>query len=169
MKSVILLRGINVGGHNKLPMKDLCGLLVALGGEQPKSYIQSGNVVVTGKVDAKSVADTIELQKGFRPQVMVFSAKAFRDIADRVPFKEPDGKLLHIWFTESEFTFDQENADKLRAKSESLHIGARAIYLHAPGGIGRSKLAAAIENLVGVPCTARNMNTVRTLLKMLDE
>ncbi len=168
MTSVILLRGINVGGHGKLPMKELCGLLEGLGALRPRSYIQSGNVVVEGEVDAMDVEAAIEAAKGFHPRVMVISARAFKDIVAQNPFVEPEGKLLHIWFAASAFTFDQEKADTLRTDSEALHIGERAIYLHAPNGIGRSKLAEKVERLAGVPCTARNMNTVRKLLEMLD-
>jgi len=168
MKSVILLRGINVGGHGKLPMKELCRMLEGLGASRPRSYIQSGNVVVEGEIDARAVEAAIEAAKGFRPQVMVISAEAFKGIAAQTPFVEPEGKLVHIWFATSAFTFDQGTADNLRAESEALYIGDRAIYLHAPNGIGRSKLAEKIERLAGVPCTARNMNTVRKLLEMLD-
>ena len=168
MKSVVLLRGINVGGHGKLPMKELCGVLEELGAVNPQSYIQSGNVVIDGEIEAEMVADTIEKAKGFRPRVMVIPSQDFLETVGQNPFAEPEGKLLHIWFADAPFTFSQAKADSLRAESEALHIGARAIYLHAPGGIGRSKLAAKIEFLAGVPCTARNMNTVRKLLEMLD-
>ncbi len=168
MKSVILLRGINVGGHGKLPMKELCAMLQALGAKNPKTYIQSGNVEIEGALNAIDIEDAIEAAKAFRPRVLVIPAAAFRNIVAQPPFAEPEGKLLHIWFAAAPFTFDQKKADNLRANSEALHIGARAIYLHAPNGIGRSKLAAKIEALAGVPCTARNMNTVRKLLEMLD-
>jgi len=168
MKSVILLRGINVGGHGKLPMRELCGILGALGAVEPKSYIQSGNVVINGVVEADAVEAAIETAKGFRPRVLVIPADEFSDIVSQNPFTEPEGKLLHIWFSATEFTFDQEKANNLRIESEGLHIGARAVYLHAPNGIGRSKLAEKIEHLAGVPCTARNMNTVNKLLEMLD-
>lgn len=168
MRSVILLRGINVGGHGKLPMKELCEILSTLGAQNPRPYIQSGNVVIDGEIDGKTLSDAIETTKGFRPNVMVMDSKTFKNIAAQSPFDEPNGKLLHIWFTQSPFTFDQEKADTLKSTTESLGIAANAIYLHAPEGIGRSKLAAKIEALAGVPCTARNMNTVRKVLQMLD-
>ena len=168
MKSIILLRGINVGGHGKLPMKELCGMLEALGAVNPQSYIQSGNVVIEGALEPEALAGVIEAAKGFRPSVMVFPQTEFQHLTDESPFDEPDGKLLHIWFTATAFTFDQEKANSLTTASESLHIAERAIWLHAPSGIGRSKLAAKIESLAGVPCTARNMNTVRKLREMLD-
>ncbi len=167
-QQVILLRGINVGGHHRLPMRELCALLQKLGLQNPRSYIQSGNVVGAGRVEAGAISDAIERAKGFRPQVLVLPADAFIAIAKALPFTEPDGKLVYIWFPASRFTFDQAKADRLRAETETLHITDHAIFLHAPDGIGRSKLAAKIETLAGVPCTARNMNTVRKLLQMLD-
>lgn len=168
MRSVILLRGINVGGHAKLPMRTLCAILAELGARHPQTYMHSGNAVIEGSLDAGAVSSAVEAANGFRPRVMVFDGQTFQQIAACPPVDEPDGKLLHIWFSSGPFTFDQEKADKLRAETETLHILPGAIYLHAPKGIGRSKLAAKIEALAGVPCTARNMNTVRKLLQMLD-
>ena len=168
MKSVILLRGINVGGNNKLPMKELCALLEGLGAENPRHYIQSGNIVTGGTCEEETIANAIKTAKGFQPSIMIFSAEAFREIAQQVPFDEPVGKLVHIWFAKSRFTFDQAKADTLIDTSESLYITDKAIFLHAPNGIGRSKLAEKIEALANVPCTARNMNTVNKLLDMLD-
>ena len=168
MKSVILLRGINVGGYGKLPMTVLCEMLEGLGAVNPQSYIQSGNVVIEGAVEPDVLAGEIEAAKGFRPSVMVFSQADFLRLTGAAPFAEPNGKLLHMWFTDGAFTFDQEKANSLIADTESLHIAERTIWLHAPMGIGRSKLAAKIEALAGVACTARNMNTVRNLREMLE-
>jgi len=61
-----------------------------------------------------------------------------------------------------------EKADSLRAESETLTITPTAIFLHAPDGIGRSKLAAKIETVAGAPCAARNMSTVNKLPEVLD-
>ena len=91
---------------------------------RPRSYIQSGNMVVDREINATGMEDAIEAAKGFRPRVMVIAAEAFRDIVVQNPFTEPEGKLLHIWFAASAFTFDQEKVDSLRADSEALHIGA---------------------------------------------
>ncbi len=168
MKSIILLRGINVGGHGQLPMKELCAILESLGAQNPQTYIQSGNAVVEGGIEAEKLSDAIENFKGFRPSVLVFPVDEFTRIVAQPPLDEPVGKLVHIWFPATAFTFDQEKADSLIVKTESLHIAERAIWLHAPNGVGRSKLAANIEALAGAPCTARNMNTVRKLREMLD-
>ncbi len=68
IKSLILLRGINVGGHGRLPMKELCGIMEGLGAGNPQSYIQSGNVVIDGAVRAEAVEAAIEVAKGVRPR-----------------------------------------------------------------------------------------------------
>ena len=65
MKSVVLFRGINVGGYGKQPMKHLCELLEGLGAVNPQSYIQSGNVVIERSVSAEVMATAIEAAKGF--------------------------------------------------------------------------------------------------------
>lgn len=168
-KQVLLLRGINVGGHGKLPMNELCAILEHLGAQNVKTYIQSGNVVLDGVLDGRDVAAGIMAAKGFEPLVLVLPATAFRDIADGLPFDEPDGKLCHIWFPTGPIAFEKEKAESLRAGTEVLFVARNAIYLHAPEGIGRSKLAAKMESLAGVPCTARNLNTVNKLLAMLEK
>jgi len=155
---IVLLRGINVGGHNKLPMADLVDLLDKLGADNVKTYIQSGNAVMTGGISGDVIADAIEVAYGFRPSVMVFDGAEFDSIAKANPFPEAvsDGKTLHIWFTEAAPTFDTVKADALASPSERYSVTGHAIYLHAPDGIGRSKLAAAMEKLAGVSATARN-------------
>ena len=168
VRSVILLRGINVGGHAKLPMKELCEILNQLGAKNPRHYIQSGNIVIDGTVDNETLSQAIEAAKGFKPHVLVLSQEMFMEITARPPVSEPDGKLLHIWFTTAPFTFNHAKAETLRAKTETIFLLENAIYLHAPEGIGRSKLASKMEALAGVSCTARNMNTVRKLLLMLE-
>jgi len=167
-QQVILLRGINVGGHNQLPMKALCTLLSDLGAQNPRTYIQSGNAVVQGKVAAEALAESIAQTRGFRPNVLVLAEAKFKAIVDACPFEEPEGKKLHIWFAASPATFDIEAAVCLKHESEQIHATPQAIYLHAPNGIGRSKLAGKIEKLSDARCTARNMNTVQKLLDMLQ-
>jgi uncharacterized protein (DUF1697 family) len=87
---VMLLRGINVGGANPLKMADLKALLHGLGARDVASYIQSGNLVFSGLVDATAfediVAREIELKHGFRPRVLVIAAEDFREIVAAYPF-----------------------------------------------------------------------------------
>ena len=115
-----------------------------------------------------AITDATEAATGFRPRVMCIAKAAFKAIATQVPFDEAAGRLVHIWTASQRFTFDQALADTLLGTRESLHITEAAVYLHAPKGIGRSKPAEKIESLAGLPCTARNLNTVNKLVEKLD-
>lgn len=165
---IVLLRGINVGGHNKLPMAELTDILVGLGARNVKTYIQSGNAVMQGEIGSESIAQAIEASKGFKPEVSVIPLAVFADIANANPFSEAEGKTLHVWFLSGAPTFDTQRADTLAIDSEHYQVTDKAIYLHAPDGIGRSKLAASMEKIAGVPATARNWNTVNKLLALAN-
>ena len=166
-KKVLLLRGINVGGHGKLPMADLKTIMAEIGATNVETYIQSGNAVFDGTLSTDALAIAIEKAKGFRPRILILTAKDFETVAKANPFPDAIGNTLHIWFAATPFGFDPATAETLRKPNERIEITDKAIYLHAPDGIGRSKLAEKIEKLAGVACTARNLNTVRTLLDMI--
>lgn len=171
---VMLLRGINVGGANALKMADLRALLHDLGAREVTSYIQSGNLVFTGVIDAAAfediVAREIELKHGFRPRVLVIAAEDFREIVAAYPYPEAHDapESGHVWFLTGDATPDRAALDALASETERFEIAPRAFYLHAPDGIGRSKLAEKVERLLGVPATARNLNTCTRLLALLD-
>lgn len=172
---VLLLRGINVGGHAKLRMSDLKAILATLGAQHIETYIQSGNAVFTGVIDARGFArlleDEIQAQNGFRPQALVLSGESFAEILGACPWPEAkaDPTSSHIWFlADQPPTPELEKLAALATKSERFALGDRAFYLHAPDGIGRSKLAANAERLLGVPATARNINTVMKLGALLE-
>jgi len=165
---VILLRGINVGGHGKLPMADLRALLQAMGLQDVQTYIQSGNVVVRGpRPDAGSIMDKVEAKFGFRRDVQVFSAAAFEAVALACPFSPVVGKHLHVWFTGPIEGLDLAEAIAHAAEDEALRIGPQAVYLYAPSGIGRSKLAEKLPRYLPASATARNWSTVQKLREML--
>ena len=170
----MLLRGINVGGAGKLKMADLRALLERLGGARVQTYIQSGNVVFLGPEYAGAfeaqVADAIERAHGFRPRVLMIAEPDFRAIVAGYPYPEAFDlpKTGHVWFLSGPATPDGAAMTGLAADSERFEITDRALYLHAPDGIGRSKLAERAERLLGVAATARNLNTCRKLIAMLD-
>lgn len=168
---VVLLRGINVGGHNKLPMMDLREALEALGYESVQTYIQSGNVVLSADVqpDCAAISKVIEKRFGFAPRVFAISAERFRAVADANPYEEEvaEPKHLHIWFLLGPAAPDIDAMHACKGPTEHFTLTADALYLHAPDGIGRSKFAAAAEGLLGVEATVRNLNTVSKLLAML--
>ena len=177
---IALFRGINVGGHNTLPMKGLSSLLADLGLEDPRTVIQSGNVVFGfPKESARSwpakaaqmIEDAVENAHGFRPAVLVFDEHGFRDRLAASPFPEAtrEPKTLHLFFcTTPPHEPDLEAIDERRAADERWHLEGDVFYLHAPAGVGRSKLATQVEKRLGVPTTGRNWNTLQRIVELLD-
>ena len=170
---VALFRGINVGGNNILPMQELRNILASLGCEDVQTYIQSGNAVFSSEEDANKlsgkVRDAIEAQFGFAPQVLLKSVEQLRAIASANPYPEVETtpKFLHVWFlTEKAGNADINGMNALKADSERFTLVEEALYLHAPDGIGRSRLAAKIDRHLGVSTTARNWRTVSKLLDL---
>ena len=168
-KFIVLLRGINVGGNNILPMKDLKKLLTDSGYAEVQTYIQSGNIVLSAaKLVSDEIEDLIEKQFGFRPAALVLNEPNFKHAAVNNPFKEQDGKTVHFYFCSGLPTPNSDRLTDLKTESEQYQIIDQVFYLHAPDGIGRSKLAAKAESCLGVSATARNLNTVNKLLTMLS-
>jgi uncharacterized protein (DUF1697 family) len=164
---VVLLRGINVGGKNILPMKELAMLLERLGYQNVRTYIQSGNVVLRSATrPGDEIAAEIETHYGFRPRICVIDADALAQASADNPFPEGEAKQVHFFFCHTPPDHpDTDRIEQLRAESERYALTNRVFYLYAPEGIGRSKLAAGVERCLGVPVTARNL---RTVVKLLD-
>ncbi|HXV75245.1 MAG TPA: DUF1697 domain-containing protein [Candidatus Polarisedimenticolaceae bacterium] len=165
---VALLRGINVGGRNKLPMKDLVRILERLGARNVRTYIQSGNAVFEvaargSSALARKLSAEIEKEFGFDARAQVLSLDAIDEAMMRNPFPEAESApaSLHLGFLASlPKRPDLAKLDRLRQGSERFRLIGRVFYLHAPEGVGRSKLAAGAEQALGVPMTDRNWRTV---------
>jgi uncharacterized protein (DUF1697 family) len=174
---IALFRGINVGGHRLLPMKDLVALLERDGFEGVRSYIQSGNVVLRSSKGsatalARRIADLVRRSHGFAPQVFLLSAPELERAVAANPFPDAaaDPKALHLFFlSEAPRAPDVESLHRLKTGKEVFALAARVFYLHTPDGFGVSKLAARAERLLGVDATARNWRTVQTLLAMVRD
>lgn len=168
------MRGINVGGHNILPMADLRNDLESLKLTNVRTYIQSGNVVfesaaTTPSALAKRIDERIEELHGFRPRVLILSREDFLAAIETNPFPEAasDPRTLHFFFlAEPAADPDLQAIDDARSSTENYKLTDRVFYLHAPDGIGRSKLAANVEKHLRVVVTARNYRTVDRLMSM---
>jgi uncharacterized protein (DUF1697 family) len=178
MKTFIaLLRGINVGGKNKLPMKELKTLLEQLDLQNIRTYIQSGNVVFESPKSelnqlAVTIREAINTAHGFDPNVLLLPAEAFAQAIKANPFPEAeaDPKSLHLSFlTANPEQPDLAGMENIRTETERFILRNRVFYLHAPDGIGRSKLAARVEKLLGVPATSRNWRTVNKIMEMVSD
>jgi len=176
-KWVLLLRGINVGGENILPMKDLKRILEAVGFSNPATYIQSGNCVFeTDNPDPSEKTDDIQarIEKafGFTPRLMFLSQTRLELALADSPFPQAfeDPKTLHFYFmTERPAAYDEGQLLAVKKDSEQIFLGDHVFYLFAPEGIGRSKLAAKVEKALGVPGTGRNLRTVLKIKAMMSD
>ncbi len=171
---IALFRGINVGGNNILPMKELVAILESLGYMNVKTYIQSGNAVFSTEEDgtdrlAQEISAKIQASHGFQPKVLLLSVSEFKDAFANSPFETTEGKALHFYFLASTPAKpDIDGMEKLKSDTEAFMLDKKVFYLYAPNGVGRSKLAAKVEQLLGVAATARNLNTVQKLLTLVD-
>ncbi len=171
---VALLRGINVGGKGLLPMKALAAHFEQAGCGAVKTYLQSGNVVFRQAPEkvvglATVIAAAIAKAQGFQPWITILNSEELRRATEANPFPEAaaEPKSLHlIVLAEPPPAPDLEALTALKAERERFALQGAFFYLHAPDGIGRSKLAAAVEKKLGVPATARNWNSVTKLLEL---
>jgi uncharacterized protein (DUF1697 family) len=176
MKTFIaLFRGINVGGHNKLPMADLRAAVSACGYEAVETYIQSGNVVFqagpSGAVAdvADDIADAIEAAHGLSVPVTVRTRDELAALVADNPFLDGDDdpKHHHVLFrlAAGEPVLG-DLADSFEPECAAAH--RRDVYLHLPSGIGRSPLAVALGRRSDLDGTVRNWRTTNKLLELAD-
>ncbi len=167
---IALLRGINVGGKNKLPMKQLAQVFSELGCDEIRTYIQSGNVVFkAGDVGrfAPRLTKALHLRFGFQVPVVLRSADELDGIARRNPFLATgaDPKSLHVAFLAE--VPDPERPDELdpqRSPGDTFVVRGREVYLHCPNGFARTKLTNAyFDARLGTTSTIRNWKTVLKL------
>jgi len=166
---IILLRGVNVGGKNLLPMKELKLLLESGGFESVETYIQSGNIILMGiKNPENDIGILIKDKFGFIPELVVLSENEFNLSISNNPYQEYEGKAVHFYFCKETPKMDVAKLEKLNSESENYELVGNVFYLHAPEGISRSKLVANIESCLGVSATGRNLNTINNLEKMVS-
>ena len=172
---VAMFRGINVGGSHSLPMQALRNILGRVGCQDVQTYIQSGNAVFRSSQDAIALSNSIKTaineQFGFAPNLCLLTIDDYRSIVAANPY--PDAvdtpKYLHVCFLIG--AADSPNLDALesiKSPTERYELSNNAFYLHAPDGIGRSKLAAKVDKCLGVETTGRNWRTVTKLSELAD-
>jgi uncharacterized protein (DUF1697 family) len=174
---VSFLRGVNVGGHNKIKMDALRDLYRKLGFHDPRTYVQSGNIVFGAKdknLKPAIIEDAIEKAFGLRPGVVLRAAAELKRTVSANPFAQRDGinpSLLLVSFLGDVPT--RQALAALRALPvgpEEVHIAGREIFIYFPDGMGRSKFPwASMDKILKMTVTGRNLRTVTTLLKMAEE
>jgi uncharacterized protein (DUF1697 family) len=181
---VALLRGINVGGHNRVAMSELREVVRSLGHTDVATYIQSGNVVFTSAAaDTAAIAAALEraiaASLGVRPAVVVLSRDELAQVVADNPYpEETNPKYLHAAFTREPIGPDvlatiadaQQRAAGKGSRDEVTAVG-RILFLRTPEGLARSELAAQLARASGPlaatgSATMRNWATVTKLLAM---
>jgi uncharacterized protein (DUF1697 family) len=170
---IALLRGVNVGGHNKLPMAQLREIAADAGFAEVRTYIQSGNLVASTVLDARAagelLAEAIRMSTGLAVPVIVRTARQWSDVIAANPFPDAadPGRHVHVVFLPAPATDSVHAFDSAAFAPEELVVVGGEVYLHLPDGMGRSKLAIAVNRLPEVAAgTARNWNTVLQLASL---
>lgn len=174
-KFIALLRGINVGGRNKVPMAELCLLATDLGWVDVQSYIQSGNLVFDATArPSKLAADlevAIERHYGFSVPVIIREARDWSRYLVTNPFPEASRSEPNLVMLALSKDPPQDGAaDMLQSRAtqgESVRQAGDALWIHYAGGAGRSRLSPGLlDRSVGSAVTTRNWRTVYELAKM---
>lgn len=175
-KWVALLRGINVGGGNRLPMAELRALCDALGWTKVETYIGSGNIVFEAAAEPAALEAALEAAigraSGLRIPVIARSAMQWRVYAPSNPFPdaaELEPNRLMLMLAKQPLLAGAAAALAERARDgERIEQTADALWVHYPAGAGTSRLSPAwFDRLAGSPVTARNYRTVLKLQEML--
>lgn len=173
---VALLRAVNVGGKNKLPMAELRNIFTTVGCAAVQTYIQSGNVVFEASPSLaegvpEAVRRAIRQQFGYETAVVVRSGEELRQLAASNPFDtSEDWRFLQVAFLDGTPTAAAiSRLDPERSPPDAFSVLGREVYLHYPDGVARSKLtndylAAQLQTA----STMRNWRTVVTLLEMVN-
>lgn len=179
---VALLRGINVGGHNRVLMADLRRVVTELGHGDVATYINSGNVVLTSdRTDeeelGRELADAVRERLGPAPAVLVRPLDELEQVVAATPYApEPDPRKVHAVFlpaapddaARQALETARGRAAETGSRDEAEVVG-RVLYLHTPDGFGRSVLADLLARGPSREGTARNWATVTKLLQMCRE
>jgi len=174
-----MLRGVNVGGHNKISMAALRALYASLKLEDPRTYVQSGNVIFRTKEKnsaalAKKIQNAIEREFGCCPEVILRTTEELRKAVAANPFaasrKLEPGKILVTFLAAEPGPEAHAALLKLKDHPEELHLKGRELYIYFPDGAGRSKLPwSSIAKLLKTTGTARNWNSVTKMLAIAEE
>lgn len=172
-----LLRGINVGGKHRLPMKDLAAIFEEAGASAVRTLIQSGNVVFAADPKlAKRIPAIVEAEIqarfGFPAPVVLCSAEEVTTAMDRSPFlaKGISEDVLHLMFLKD--VPDPIKAEALGSSPflpDDFVLLGREIHLHLPNGAADTKLTNAwFDGRLKTVCTGRNWRTMTKLRAMLE-
>ena len=173
---IVFLRGINVGGSRRIKMADLRSALSKAGIADPRTLLQSGNLVFQSNGDERSVIDivetTIETTFGFGTTAIVRTAAQMTQILEDHPFSASqvaDSRFAHVGFCRGAPSRQGfSTLLELHEGPEELVLGDREVFVYYPEGSGRSKITnAALERHLETAVTSRNWNTLTKIAALL--
>jgi uncharacterized protein (DUF1697 family) len=176
---ISMLRGVNLGPHNRIKMDALRAVYESLKFETPRTYVQSGNVIFrtkeknSGQLAAK-IRTAIEKKFKCSPEVILRTAEDLRKAIAMTPFADrpnlEPGKILVTFLAAAPPLDAQAGFDKFKDYPEEVYLKGRELYIYFPNGAGKSKLPwSAVEKLLKVTGTARNWNSVKAMLEIAEE
>jgi uncharacterized protein (DUF1697 family) len=173
---LVLLRGINVGGKNVIPMQDLRDAFAAMGFANPQTYLQSGNVLLVSRARPDRLAarcrKLIADELGLELDIVVRTRDELAEVVKRNPLARvaTSPKRYQVSFlAERPDPAVVDRLQSLAVKGERLVADGRELYAWHPEGVARSRLWAALAGpSLGVTATARNWTTVTKLLELAD-
>lgn len=172
---IALLRGINVSGKNKIPMKELRELVSESGYEDIQTYIQSGNILFRSdradeEIISEEIHEAIKSKYGFDVPVLVLCEEDWIDAFEGNPLIDKEIKFLYVTFlAESPQEIPTDELEKAKGAGEEYIIKEKLIYLYYPNGYGRTKMDNQLfERKLKVRATTRNWKTVTALREMLN-
>lgn len=174
---VALLRGINVGGKNKLPMNDLRGMFTEAGCHDAQTYIQSGNVIFRADPDIVAplpgvITARVAERFGYRVPVLLRTTEQIGDVIRHNPFVAAGAaeETLHVLFlTDRPSAASLDSLDSDRSPPDAFIVRGQEIYLRLPNGAGRTKMTNNyFDTKLATTSTGRNWRTVNTIRALME-
>lgn len=178
IQQIALLRGINVGGRNKLKMAELRALLEKSGFKDVATYIQSGNVLFqncgSNSANAQKIKKLIATEFEYDVKVLMLNASVLATVADGNPFGQDFEDHLHVTFLGAKpkaaalkSTVELQSAGGLKLGDDQFKVVQDVVYIHCPNGYGRTKLNNTFfETKLQVEATTRNWKTLNKLIEL---
>lgn len=170
-KFIVLLRGINVSGKNKLPMTDLRQVLNDLNFQNVQTYIQSGNIILESNesknVICKKIKEAILENFGYDVPVIARTISEWKKAIEKYTFPLENEKIVAFIFLDKISEIKEIEIKNIGA--DEFKIDGDVVYLYCPYGFGKSKLTNNIfEKKLKVSATTRNLRTTLKLLELTE-
>ena len=167
---IILLRGINVSGKNKILMQDLRDVLISLGFQNVQTYIQSGNVILNSEEKKECITSKIKeaiiTEFGFTVPVLIRTVKEWKKALVNNPFYDKEEKKVAFVFLNQ---IPKETAIEIKGNTDKFSIVKDVVYIYCKEGFARTKLTNKIfEKKLNVTATTRNFRTTKKLLELAN-